>query len=701
MKKILSIALITASAMSAVAAVNPDDYPTLELGKDYELTMFGEFKGKIVAPEDGQMIEYGQLHVYTLGEDGELQLMGYPDWQYAGYIHGKQAYQFSVTAGTTYFVYESFVMSSGTISFEMNPKVEVVSSTPASGEVFDVADKEFISLTFNQNVTIGSATLSCGTLSEPVSTRALGSDFSILVRDVMIKWYDSKAVTGGETLTLKLDEITDGGGNAVEPITLEYIAGYTPVILIDTKLPETIFSYMPESSDATKAVFTFSGPMGENPNITLCYSPIELGYEYVEPLTATVEGNTITVDFAGKLRVADRMSPTGISYPQFDLRLYSLRDARGQIVLSGEGMHGSYHLQVPFTEIPRLEAITQFTPENGADLGDATEISIYYNMASEFAYSGVVFSSGNEQVVVNKDELTVKDLGNNEAELTVAIPAGWASKSDVKVSLSDFKATDGYDHSAEFSAKYNGFVLTFVNPAAGSKLASLASGRTITVDSNLKAGSELTFAVAQGENVVYGPIAMDARAEGSYIHAMNHDVILYTGTEYSLVFTSGQSTESVTVYGTSAEFAYSPTELVSVSPEEGSMVTAGQELTLLFSGLVSIEALEESAPFTATTASEIADSGFDNLWKLTLGQVGETEVTVAFRAYDQDNLIVKGNQGEEAQSYFRLTYNTETGIVEISGVRPSDSAVYDLKGRRLNSPVHGINIINGKKVLVK
>ena len=43
----------------------------------------------------------------------------------------------------------------------------------------------------------------------------------------------------------------------------------------------------------------------------------------------------------------------------------------------------------------------------------------------------------------------------------------------------------------------------------------------------------------------------------------------------------------------------------------------------------------------------------------------------------------------------------ESGISQIEGSARFSTVIYDLQGRRLNAPVNGINIINGKKVLVK
>ena len=52
---------------------------------------------------------------------------------------------------------------------------------------------------------------------------------------------------------------------------------------------------------------------------------------------------------------------------------------------------------------------------------------------------------------------------------------------------------------------------------------------------------------------------------------------------------------------------------------------------------------------------------------------------------------------------FRLTYygDTGTGIERSMTNGQATSAIYNLSGQRLTAPRKGINIINGKKVLVK
>lgn len=694
MKQFISAAIAMATVAGAMAAVNPDEFVDLEFDKDYQLTQYSSFKGKITPAESGIVIEYGTVPVYTLDDQGELQAV--EDWEYAGYINSKQAYQFTATAGTTYYVYSGFVMDNGSFRLSLNPEVKILESIPAEGGILDIAADEFASIVVNQNITIGKATLSSGMASADISTRALGSSVSLLVRETMLQWYEDGTVAGGEELTITLSDVKDAIGNDADDIVLHFIAAAAPYKLVDTRIPETILSYYPAGSEDAKVVFTFSGPMGTNPDIQLCYSPIELGYEYYEKLPASVDGNRIIVDLSGKLRSPEIMSPTGLNQSTIDLRLFGIRDARGQLVLASEGSLGSFHFQTGYSAIPKVTFAPQFTPAYGADLTDETEVSVTFDNGSELAYSGMYFMSGTDRVSIPQADLTVTDKS-----VTARIPEGWNTRKDVYVGLENMSCTDGYDHSREFTVKYNGFALTFVNPAADSSLASLAKGRTISIDTNLKTGDEVTFALYDGDDVIYGPKLMTDRTEGQYLHAMESQVTLYSTGSYTMRFTSGNSTETVAIKGISAEFEYSPNELESVTPAEGSAIESGSVITLTFTGMVKIEKVSGSADFMAAPATDDAVEGYDTTWALTLSEVTEEDIAVSFRAVDFDALLVKGNEGDEATTCFTLHYNLLSGIASVTVEANGQTIIHDLSGRRHQHPVRGINIINGHKVLVK
>lgn len=81
--------------------------------------------------------------------------------------------------------------------------------------------------------------------------------------------------------------------------------------------------------------------------------------------------------------------------------------------------------------------------------------------------------------------------------------------------------------------------------------------------------------------------------------------------------------------------------------------------------------------------------------------------------WDPDHMkVIAVIQRPETNHYLKLdvlntaeepltdTYN-ESSISQIEASSAADGAIYDLQGRRLNKAIRGINIINGKKILVK
>lgn len=704
------ITMLLASAMlmpiSAFAAVNLADYKDIELGVEYTLEFKSSFYGKFTPTESGQIIEFGNIPVFVIGENDELTQMN-EGYEYAGYINGKQAYQFSVTAGTTYFFVQDFIINSGVFSIEMNPEVKMVKSYPELNSVYDPAANAYIDLIFNQNLTVTSAEVTVGeTLKSGVDLQIYGSSVSVVVNDILRSWYNQDAIKGGEKLTVILKGITDGIGNPVADITAEFIAASKPVELESMDLPVEIMSWYAAGSETpSKAVFTFTGNIQENPKVQLCYAPVELGYEYIEDLTAEVKDNVMTVDFAGTRRASSDMSTSGRNDDVIYLRILSLKDASGQTVWSpGQGTIGSFLYEIPFTEIPRLNITSEFTPSMGATLEGVNSIKIYFDNNDKMAYSGVAFTSGTEKAVVKSSDITVDQISASEVELTVPVPAGWSTKENVIVTLEDLVTNDGYDHSGDIRAKFNGFTITFCNIKNGDSVKSFAKNSIVKIETNLKDDATVNFSVVNKEtgNTVFGPELMTAGNDGIYTLTFAEDVVLEKGVEYTILFTANPGgDETLTVAGATEPYAFSDVTFSAVTPEDGSEIPADATISVEFDGMVSISAVNGSAPFTAVEG-EGAVSGYCNIWNLTLTNPTEdANATVKFNAVDMDGLVVEGNAGTDANSYFEFTFKvTCAGIVEVSTASEGSNAVYNLQGIKVKNPSKGLYIINGRKVIM-
>ncbi len=693
MKKVQTLmALAMVSVLPAIAEVNPADYPDIELGQEYQMVQYKSFRGKYTATEKGQIIEYAMVPVFLL-KSGQLELMTEESgYKYAGFINGKQAYQFPVNPGVTYYFEDSFVMDDGVFSIEMNPELRLLSSVPEVGSVYNPANDYCVQLVFNQNLNIGRAILSVGNLSYEAETHNSGSSVSIMINDELRQWYNSNKIKGGDEISIILTNLTDGIGNTIENKIYKFIASEKPVEMVAANLPAQILSWYSEE-DAAKAVFTFTGAMASDPDISLCYAPVELGYEYTEKLTAKVDGNTITVDFGGVRRTSEEMSTSGRTDAQIYLILNNLKDAEGNTVWSdGQGTVGSFMYEIPFAEIPRLDITSEFTPSLGSSLENAKNVKIYFTCADHLSYEGVAFTSGTETVVVTEG-ITADRISNSEVELTVPIPAGWNTKENVYVSLYGLVADDGFDHTSDISAKFNGFTLIFCSIKDGSRVKSLAEGSIVKVETNLGKNDKLSFEVVNK----FGPADMTPLGDGVFTLTMPETVVFEKDEVFTVNFIATPGgVESLTIYGDTAPYEFSDLELTDITPAGGSEITPDTEIKLTFTGLVSIMPEEGSIDFIAV-ANNPEDPTFGYEWTLELKGVQEGTVTLAFSAMDMDYNVVKGNTGIDAKSHFEYTFNViSAGIIEISS--ENSQTMYDIQGRPVARPSKGIYIYNGKKI---
>ncbi len=143
---------------------------------------------------------------------------------------------------------------------------------------------------------------------------------------------------------------------------------------------------------------------------------------------------------------------------------------------------------------------------------------------------------------------------------------------------------------------------------------------------------------------------------------------------------------------------------------------------------------EISLPNSVTTIGQFAFSYCDNLTEISLGKsvagigsgalTGCSNLTTIYSlnptppTFESDeftnkqyiNMNVYVAKGSLAayqtadiwKNFWNLQeYSTDTGIGNITVDGVQENKIYDLQGRKQDAPQHGINIINGKKVLVK
>ncbi len=687
MNKIFTTLVMTVVSLTGFAAVNPADYPDMELGKEYELHFKENFKGKYTPTEDGMMIEYGVMPVYTLSADGELELL---ETSYAGYIFGKQAWQFRATKGTTYFFADDFVMYDCKFSIDLSPAMKLVKTYPAAGLVYDPAAYNCVEMTLNQLATVEGATIKCGSVEAQVPVSVIGSNVGVDCNEQLDKWYTDSKIAGGEELTVILTGVRDMLDQPTENISVTYVAGHAPIRMVESKLPAKVLSWYANPEEDSKAVFTFSGPIQAKPMVHLCYAPIELGYEYIDTLATQVSGNILTIDLAGKRRTSEDMSTSGRTDSSIYLQLLNLKDDAGQVVWSpGQGTIGTFLYSLPFKNIKRLDITSEFTPAPGAKLADTNEIKIYFNCADHLKYSGVKFAAGDLDMFVSMDQISVEQITATEVELTVPVPAQFKTQKNVVVTLTDLTSDEGYDHTSDISALYNGFVVNFCNIIANSSIAQIKAGFPIKAETNLVAGEKLTMTFLDPKGTpMFGPAELTSAGAGVYNGVVTRELTFDSGLVYTLRFDCAEGSAVIPFKGASVTVEYSPNQLVSIDPANGSEIAPDQVITVTFDGMVEV-AMADS-PFKATPVDP-AD-GLADVWTFTLSEKLTGEVTLSFTVTDTDELPVQGN---DVENHFVYTFKvTDTGLISVE--LPTAARIYDLQGRPAPRPTHGLYIINGK-----
>lgn len=124
-------------------------------------------------------------------------------------------------------------------------------------------------------------------------------------------------------------------------------------------------------------------------------------------------------------------------------------------------------------------------------------------------------------------------------------------------------------------------------------------------------------------------------------------------------------------------------------------------------------------PTTVTDYSKVTPNDYVNIEDATIVATtegdkttytitdGTTELVVFNRfnielaAAEHVTILGIGAIYGETKQIFPITVGTTSGISEIAAEKASANGIYDLQGRKLTAPIKGINIINGKKVLVK
>lgn len=642
---------------------------------------------------------------------------------------------YEVEKGTTYYMYAASTLSSQEVTYYIvglttEPLTILTMSHDNNSTWGLTSPKKNLTIKFNQSVEIPETghTLEYQDRTSDatvVSTAKVTYDKSkdeFNVYDRLAELLTAGKLLPGDFFTLRLAGIKSLSGAAPEEadaqgnLVFKYKVGSEPMVKVSEKIPATFLSYFAPGNPEGIVSLTFKSGASAFPNIPYKLGQSEntrfvIGYGSVEedgkyyykmlPVKISEDGMTITADLSGEIRTIAAMFPT---YPDFEpegsvsLGLLHVVDQYGNPVKADNELNiGSFYWGVPYKEIKRANISAEFTPANGGTLEGVDNIEVYLSPIDQFSFTGfkVSYKDGEEtkSVVINKADCSVKDQTTTEATYTFAVPAEVKGKKNITVTLDGLVCEDGYDHTTDVMATYDAFVITYSDPANNSELKALTDGQQITIETNYSEKYPEMYVMYQIEDMnpknpdqamIKSESWMNRQADGSYTAEIPRDLALFSGHEYHVEFTAWENEMAknykeapigeayITLHGMTPPYIPSDLKLESISPAEGTLLTADDRVfTLTFDGMVNLDPSTTfillgqgfTEPFESIVPTDPENNegtDYSNEWTLTVSESFMANLTASLQfsvvAVDMQGRRLQGNMGEDDQSYYLFEY---------------------------------------------
>lgn len=743
-KYVMMLVLVLTGSMAAHAA-DVIDLGVLETNKGYDIDSKALYKGSFTAPEEGTLVvqssNYDLLQPYN--DEGLTDRINYTFLRDNNTGHG--SYKLKLTKGQTiWLAYNGLNKATNTLTFgdDAAAKMALNEVLPAAGSTVMCTNTRQIAFRFNNPVACSRVEFVNGNYTKRLDAQISKSSILLDIKETFYKFMKENNLKENDEFTIRLSGVRSAedaenilGTDGI--LETKFICGKKPVALLSEgnySNDHKFLSFWPTGTPDGIFTLQFDGDLqvptaeGYNATAQLTYGDMstEAAERYMENLNIKIEGSKLTIDLTGKDRTPYKMLGSNALYDNILFAISHVRDANGYPVYSsGSGSIGSFTRSMPY-ELVSVEANTEFTPANGESLKGVDNLEVFATDYKKFSFSGVKFTytvnKETKSVVVTNYTATADDAIEGAYTINIPVPAEVkAGASNVMVSFENLVAADGKDHSAKFSAIYDGFTITSATYQADSESAAIEwAGADIPV---LKSGAILKFAINQDtEHVGYmnytitdlnpneGDDAMIATTASilyneetgeweSEIYGLNstktylgHTYVVNvnayeTRADFDRYHNDPVGTASFTFNGSSEPYVYSDVKLASISPEDFNITSAKDfRIVAKFDGLVKViegvtciagGAASDDAPFTLTP-TDPDEEGYSDEWTLTLedyllAQQTSQQITVNIAAEDQDGHRVQGNYRKEENSLFQYTFNLSYQGAELSLVSPEET----------------------------
>ena len=738
----------------AVAHAAEADLGEIELGKTYSIPSFGKVTGTFTAPATGTLKQVGSGDPSLYTDEGYTRevkktFAGYESGGAANTYQVTEGTKYYIYCNFNMNGSSVTWYMDGVGGGEQ--AIEIDFCTPEEGKAMNFANYENIDMQFNQAVECATnATLMWGNgTTASVKTTVYNSNKNILVPvyATFKPLLEAGTVKPGDVFIMTVKDVRAKGkaAGSGKDFTKSFKLGSIPAVRVSEYVPDPFLSYWApgDKNGIYQITFNTEVAIGEQTRMQFGWGNLESENQeyYYEELVPTLseDKKTIYVDFTGKVRTAKTMTPNypDAVYDNCSLKLVGVVDAHGNPVKSeGQGTIGSYSYAPVFKELSKVNVVSEFTPANGTSLNGVDNLEIWLKPANQISFTGFSFSykDGSEMknAVVAKADATVKaDEADGSETWTVPVPAEVKGKKDITVTLADFSCTDGFNHDNDVKASYDTFVILTCDPAAGSEMATLTKGTVLAITTNYDAlypQMYITYEIEdmnpvnEDQRIIKSESWLTRQSDGSYKTEVYGNYKLVSGHTYHVNFTAWEKesdshsmstasplgTAYVEWFGATPPYVYSSDELLKITPAEGTVLSVNDRVfTVEFSGMVNISketsyinlGFGSNQPFESIVPTEPEDIDgvqYSNIWTLTVSESFMKSLTSQLEfcivATDMQGRRVKGNLGEEDNTYFYYSYDTENQFssdftVEVVGEAP----VTAVKQFKVSSE-RGINI---------
>ncbi len=475
--KYLLACSVMCAAMPSLYAANTLDWGEMEPEVVYDYEAMTPVMG-FYTP-----VETGIIRCYSTGD----QIVPYKESSHENAFESIESYYgasgekvriYSVNAGETMYFYNAFPLDAGTFRFSVNNEtIELAGVSPAAdGSMVSLSTNYSATLSFNIPIKCTKCTLSINDASAEITPVISNSYITINWYNTLHQWYNEGKINAGDILTLTVTGIRDANnsnnrpdfGYGVGKLVLNFTMAAKPAELVwesgtpNSGVPDLLTYYLP-GSDEGIVTLVFSEDLDTRtiPTAELSYGDrdnIEMGM-YIEYPPVSVEGKSVIVNLQGVTRFPDEMVPGLPAQKYIDLKVYGIKSADGQYVLTG---YASSPYSFGFAYILKsvvYSIAADWLPAAGSELHSGEEMEIWVLNGQKIVFDSVDFSYIKDGMpamvsVPYSDLKATVDTDDAMLYNLVAPTIDADPDTDITVTFGGLICADGLNHDSDIFVRY-------------------------------------------------------------------------------------------------------------------------------------------------------------------------------------------------------------------------------------------------------